>query len=110
MQHFGKHGIKLHQIAKGSYFNEITFDFKDKSISSETTFEEDIENIITKVFYLEKDFDILVIEDNSPDGTADIVKRLQKEFEQLHIIERKGKLGLGTAYISGFKWSFSKNC
>lgn len=66
---------------------------------------ENVEKIIRKVFSLDKDFDILIIEDNSPDGTADIVKELQKEFSQLHIIERKGKLGLGTAYITGFKWS-----
>ena len=66
---------------------------------------ENIEAIIRKVFSLETAFDILVIEDNSPDGTADIVKGLQKEFSQLHIIERKGKLGLGTAYITGFKWA-----
>lgn len=66
---------------------------------------ENIESIIRKVFSLPRDFHILVIEDNSPDGTADIVKRLQQEFKQLHIIERKGKLGLGTAYITGFKWS-----
>lgn len=66
---------------------------------------ENIENIIRAVFSLEKRFDILVIEDNSPDGTAQIVNRLMKEFpERLHMIERKGKLGLGTAYITGFKW------
>ncbi len=66
---------------------------------------ENIEKIVRKVFSLEKDFDILIIEDNSPDGTANIVKDLQKEFPQLHMVERKGKLGLGTAYITGFKWS-----
>jgi len=71
---------------------------------------ENIENIIRKVFSLEKDFDILIIEDNSPDGTADIVKRLMKEFpERLFIEERKGKLGLGTAYIHGFKWALSRD-
>ena len=70
---------------------------------------ENIENIIRAVFGLEKSFHILIIEDNSPDGTADIVRRLQKEFpEQLFMIERKGKLGLGTAYIAGFKWSIEK--
>lgn len=63
------------------------------------------ENILRYVFKLEPKFDVLVIEDNSPDGTAQIVKRLQSEFPQLHMIERKGKLGLGTAYITGFKWS-----
>lgn len=67
---------------------------------------ENIENIIRAVFALDGDFHILVIEDGSPDGTAAIVKRLQEEFpERLFMIERKGKLGLGTAYITGFKWS-----
>ena len=67
---------------------------------------ENIERIIRKVFSLNKVFHILVVEDNSPDGTADIVKRLMKEFpDQLFIEERKGKLGLGTAYIHGFKWA-----
>lgn len=67
---------------------------------------ENIENIIRTVFNLEKVFHILVIEDGSPDGTAAIVKGLQTEFpERLFIIERTGKLGLGTAYIAGFKWA-----
>lgn len=67
---------------------------------------ENIENIIRAVFNLPESFDILVIDDNSPDGTAAIVKGLQNEFpERLHILERKGKLGLGTAYIAGFKWA-----
>ena len=67
---------------------------------------ENIENIIRAVFALEKYFHILIIEDNSPDGTADIVKRMQQEFpDRLFMVERKGKLGLGTAYIAGFKWA-----
>lgn len=67
---------------------------------------ENIENIIRTVFGLEKVFHILVIEDGSPDGTAKIVKTLQGEFpERLFMIERTGKLGLGTAYITGFKWA-----
>lgn len=66
---------------------------------------ENIENIIRAVFGLEKAFHILVIEDGSPDGTADIVRRLQEEFpERLFMVERSGKQGLGTAYICGFKW------
>ncbi len=70
---------------------------------------ENIENIIRAVFGLEKVFHILVVEDNSPDGTADIVRRMQKEFpERLFMIERKGKLGLGTAYITGFRWAIEK--
>ena len=69
-----------------------------------------IENIIRAVFALEKVFHILIIEDGSPDGTANIVKTLQQEFpERLFMIERKGKLGLGTAYIAGFKWSLEHN-
>ena len=68
---------------------------------------ENIEAIIRAVISLEKAFDILVIDDGSPDGTADIVKHLMKdEFsERVHLIERSGKLGLGTAYICGFKWA-----
>ena len=67
---------------------------------------ENIEKIIRAIFALEKCFHILIIDDGSPDGTASIVKRLMKdEFpDRLFIIERKGKLGLGTAYIAGFKW------
>jgi dolichol-phosphate mannosyltransferase len=71
---------------------------------------ENIENIIRAVFALEKVFHILIIEDGSPDGTASIIKTLQQEFpERLFMIERKGKLGLGTAYIAGFKWSLEHN-
>jgi len=66
---------------------------------------ENIEKIIRTTFNQPKDFHILIVEDNSPDGTANIVKSLMKEFDgKLHIVERKGKLGLGTAYIAGFKW------
>ena len=67
---------------------------------------ENIEKIIRAVFSLDGNYHILVIEDGSPDGTAQIVKRLQEEFsDRLHMMERQGKLGLGTAYITGFKWS-----
>jgi len=71
---------------------------------------ENIENIIRYVFKLPVLFHILVIDDNSPDGTANIVKALMAEFpDQLYIIERSGKLGLGTAYIKGFQWALEKN-
>ena len=72
---------------------------------------ENIEKIIRAVFGLEKQFDILVIDDGSPDGTATIVKRLiDTEYsDRLFIVERSGKLGLGTAYIAGFKWALERN-
>ena len=67
---------------------------------------ENTENIIRKVMSIEGDYHILIIDDRSPDGTADIVKNLQKEFpDRLFLIQRAGKQGLGTAYITGFKWS-----
>ncbi len=70
---------------------------------------ENIERIIRKVFSLSKEFHILIVEDNSPDGTADIVRELIKEYpDQLFMEERSGKLGLGTAYIHGFKWGLNK--
>lgn len=69
---------------------------------------ENIEAILRKVFSLEGDYHVLVIDDGSPDGTAAIVKDLQTAFpERLHMIERAGKLGLGTAYLTGFKWALA---
>lgn len=66
---------------------------------------ENIENIINAVFTLPVMFDVLIIDDNSPDGTAAIVERMQKQWDgRLHLLKRSGKLGLGTAYIMGFKW------
>ncbi len=66
--------------------------------------------MIRKIFSLKKSFHILVIDDNSPDGTAEIVKSLQPEFSQRLFLEtRKGKLGLGTAYIMGFKWALKRD-
>ena len=71
---------------------------------------ENIEKIIRKIFSLAKSFHVLIVDDGSPDGTANIVKELQNEFsEQLHIEERTGKLGLGTAYIHGFKWALERD-
>ena len=67
---------------------------------------ENIEKIIRKVFSLDIPFHVLIVDDGSPDGTAEIVQHLQQEFpEQLHLEQRKGKQGLGTAYIHGFKWA-----
>ena len=69
---------------------------------------ENIENLIRHIFSLEKEFNILIIDDNSPDGTAEIVKNLMKEFpDRLFLEQRTGKLGLGTAYIHGFKWALN---
>jgi len=72
---------------------------------------ENIESIIRAVFSLEKEFHILVIDDASPDGTAEIVQRLQREefAGQLFLEQRKGKLGLGSAYIHGFKWALARS-
>ena len=67
---------------------------------------ENIEAIVRKVFSLEGEYNVLIIDDGSPDGTAAIVKKVQTEFpERLFLIERSGKLGLGTAYLTGFKWA-----
>ena len=70
---------------------------------------ENISNIIKAIFSLQQNFHVLVIDDSSPDGTAQTVRELQPEFNgQLFLEERKGKLGLGTAYIHGFKWAIEK--
>ena len=71
---------------------------------------ENIEDILRVVFALEGQFHVLVIDDGSPDGTAGIVKGLQPEFpERLFLVERSGKLGLGTAYLTGFRWALERD-
>jgi dolichol-phosphate mannosyltransferase len=71
---------------------------------------ENIEGILRKVFSLTPSFHVLIVDDGSPDGTANIVKQLQLEFpNRLFLEERKGKLGLGTAYIHGFKWCIARS-
>ena len=70
---------------------------------------ENIEKILVKVFSLDPLFDVLIVDDGSPDGTGQIVKDKQNEYDpRLHLIERQGKLGLGTAYITGFKWAIEQ--
>ncbi len=70
---------------------------------------ENVERMTRKVMSLDKDFHVLYVDDSSPDGTGDIIKNLQNEFpDRIHLETRTGKLGLGTAYIHGFKWSLAK--
>ena len=71
---------------------------------------ENIEKILEEIFSFEIGFNVLIIDDNSPDGTSDIVKSVQKKYKQrLFLIQREKKLGLGTAYIMGFGWALEKN-
>ncbi|MDG1741772.1 MAG: polyprenol monophosphomannose synthase [Crocinitomicaceae bacterium] len=71
---------------------------------------DNVERMTRKVMLLDKEFDILFVDDSSPDGTAEKIKELQKEFpNRIYLEERQGKLGLGTAYIHGFRWSVAKN-
>lgn len=69
---------------------------------------ENIEKMVRKVFSLQPTFELLIIDDGSPDGTSQIVKMMQSKYTDLHLIERPGKLGLGTAYIAGFKWALER--
>ena len=69
---------------------------------------ENIEAIVGAVMALPSGFDILIVDDASPDGTAAIVKRMQESESRLHLMERPGKAGLGTAYICGFKWALER--
>ena len=70
---------------------------------------ENVERMIRKVFSLKTPFEVLIVDDNSPDGTAAIVERLMPEFpEKLHILKRAGKEGLGKAYLAGFHWALDR--
>lgn len=83
----------------------------DKTLIIIPTYNEidNIERMITTLFDLHKGVNLLIIEDGSPDGTAEVVKKYQEKFpEQLHMIQRTGKLGLGTAYVTGFKWALER--
>ena len=67
-----------------------------------------IEEVVRRLFDATSDVDLLVIDDGSPDGTADVVRELQEGEERIHLHERSGKLGLGTAYVTGFRWAIEK--
>jgi dolichol-phosphate mannosyltransferase len=69
---------------------------------------ENVRDILSHVMGLEPPFEVLVVDDGSPDGTADIVRSMQQQEPRIHLLERKGKLGLGTAYIAGFKWALDR--
>jgi len=71
---------------------------------------ENIEKLVRNIFAQQRAFEVLVVDDNSPDGTAALVKNLEEEFKgRVHLLERPGKNGLGTAYIAGFKWALNRN-
>jgi len=91
------------------YFRKYLFLMPNIVIIPTYKEKENIEAIVRAISLLPVQFDILIIDDNSPDGTASIVKSLQPSFPNLYLIERPGKLGLGTAYIEGFKWALSKD-
>ncbi len=93
------------------YFCENSFKAMSSSLVIIPTYNEieNVDSIIRAVFELQKDFHVLVVDDNSPDGTANHVVTMQKEFpDQLFLEVRKGKSGLGTAYIHGFKWAIAR--
>ena len=71
---------------------------------------ENIESVLQYVLQLKEPFDVLVVDDHSPDGTAALVKCIQSKYpERIHLIEREGKLGLGTAYLKGFEWAIERD-
>ncbi len=71
---------------------------------------ENIGKLVHQIFQLNiKNLDVLVVDDNSPDATAEVVRELQKTFPRLHLMEREGKMGLGTAYIAGFRWALERD-
>lgn len=90
------------------YFRKYLFAMSNVVIIPTYQEKENIELLIKAISSLPVPFDILIIDDNSPDGTAEIARSMSSSFPNLHIIERPGKLGLGTAYITGFKWALEK--
>ena len=97
------------EIKEPTYLNEKSRPMRKVIIIPTYNEMENISAMVDKVFSLAEKFDILIVDDGSPDGTADIVRRRQKEYpESLHMIERTGKLGLGTAYLTGFRWALER--
>lgn len=70
---------------------------------------ENVEAMVSAISSLEEKFDILIVDDNSPDGTGGLVKQLQKSYGNLHLLEKPGKMGLGAAYLTGFEWAIKNN-
>jgi dolichol-phosphate mannosyltransferase len=95
-------------IGEIDYFRKLFYRMSNIVIIPTYKEKENIEAMVTTISSLPLKFDILIIDDNSPDGTADIVKNLQLSFSNLHLIERPGKMGLGTAYLTGFDWALEK--
>ncbi len=92
------------------HFCELFMSSKALVITPTYNEKENIANMIHAIMGLEEPFDLLVVDDGSPDGTAHIVKELQNQYlERLFLLEREGKLGLGTAYVAGFQWGLEKN-
>jgi dolichol-phosphate mannosyltransferase len=97
-------------IFVNSYLVKPEFDLSKIVLIPTYNERENIAAILNAIFGLQSEFHVLVIDDGSPDGTAQIVRELQPQFYgKLFLEERRGKLGLGTAYIHGFKWAMARN-
>lgn len=106
------HGVIGTKVRKKRYICKLDTHIMERKLVIIPTYNEieNISKIIHAVLSLEGEYDILIIDDGSPDGTAAVVRDLQKVFpERLHMIEREGKLGLGTAYVAGFKWALERD-
>jgi dolichol-phosphate mannosyltransferase len=96
------------QLNEFPYFSRYLIIMSNLVIIPTYSEKENIKALIESIFELPVSFDILIIDDNSPDGTAETVKKIQASHTNLYLIERPGKLGLGTAYIKGFKWALDR--
>lgn len=94
---------------KSGTFTQINLMAKALVVIPTYNEKENIDRLIRNIFSLQRSFDILVVDDNSPDRTAQIVQALQPEYGGLHLLSRTGKKGLGTAYIAGFKWALARH-